>query len=177
MSGTAQPPINYDGTVGRPSIPLVAEPDVDPSASMGALVKDATVHLSTLVRSEIELAKLELTDSVKTGVRGAIFFIAAGAIGLFSLFFFWFMIGEILDIWLPRWAAFTIVFFVMLAMAGALAFLGLKKVKQIEKPERTISTLTESAATLKAAAKNNGPAITKTSGAAISHKSGPAIGR
>ncbi len=157
MSGTAQPPVNYGGSTSRPSIPLVAEPDVDPSASMGALVKDATVHLSTLVRSEIELAKLELTASVKTGVRGAVFFIAAAAIGLFSLFFFWLMIGEVLDIWLPRWAAFTIVFFVMLAMAGALAFLGLRKVKQIGKPERTISTLTESASTLKAAATHSEP--------------------
>ncbi len=157
MSGSAQPPINYGGITARPSIPLVAEADVDPSASVGALVKDATVHLSTLVRAEIELAKLELTASVKTGVRGAIFFIAAGAIGLFSLFFFWLMVGEILDIWLPRWAAFTIVFVVMLAMAGALAFLGLRKVKQIGKPERTISTLSDSASTLKAAATHSEP--------------------
>ena len=63
-------------------------------------------------------------------MRGAIFFISAGAVGLFSLFFFFLMIGEILDIWLPRWAAFTIVFFLMVVMAGALAFLGYRKVKQ-----------------------------------------------
>ena len=79
MSGTAQPPINYGGNTGRPVIPLVAEPDVDPNASMGQLVKDATTHLSTLVRSEIELAKVELTAEIKTGVRGAVFFISAGA--------------------------------------------------------------------------------------------------
>ena len=151
MSGTAQPPINYGGNTGRPVIPLVAEPDVDPNASMGQLVKDATTHLSTLVRSEIELAKVELTAEIKTGLRGAIFFISAGAVGLFSLFFFFFMIGEILDIWLPRWAAFTIVFFLMVVIAGALAFLGYRKVKQLGKPERTIATLNESAAVLKAA--------------------------
>ena len=161
MTGSVQPPINYGGTTGRPSIPLVAELDVDPTASMGNLVKDATVHLSTLVRSEIEMAKLELTASVKTGVRGAIFFIAAGAIGLFSLFFFWFMVAEILAIWLPTWAAFTIVFVVMVLMAGALAFLGYRKVKQIEKPERTIATLNESASTLKAAAQNSGPTLAR----------------
>ncbi len=161
MSGTAQPPINYGGNTGRPVIPLVAEPDVDPTASMGQLVKDATTHLSTLVRSEIELAKVELTAEIKTGVRGAVFFISAGAIGLFSLFFFFFMIGEILAIWLPRWAAFTIVFFLMVLMAGALAFLGYRKVKQIGKPERTISTLTDSAAALKAAATHAEPTISQ----------------
>jgi hypothetical protein len=158
MSAIPQRPGTYSPPSSRPYIPLVAEKDVDPSASMGALVKDATVHMSTLVRSEIELAKLEITASIKTGVRGAIFFIMAGAILMFSLFFFWFMIGEILDIWLPRWAAFTIVFFAMFAMAGGLAFLGYKKVKQIKKPERTISTMSETASTLKAAATHSSPA-------------------
>ncbi len=159
MPGTAQPPINYGGNTGRPVIPLVAEQDVDQTASMGQLVKDATTHLSTLVRSEIELAKVELTAEIKTGVRGAVFFIAAGAVGLFSLFFFFLMIGEILSIWLPRWAAFTIVFFLMVLAAGALAFLGYRKVKQLGKPERTISTLTESASVLKAAATHTEPTV------------------
>ncbi|SDO89216.1 Putative Holin-X, holin superfamily III [Nakamurella panacisegetis] len=157
MSGTPQPPVNYGGNTGRPAIGLVAEPDVDTSASIGALVKDATVQMSTLVRAEIELAKLEVAASVKTALTGAVFFIVAGVIGLFSLFFFWFMIGEILDIWLPRWAAFTIVFGAMLAMVGLLAFLGIKKVKKVKKPERTISTLSETASTLKSAAKHSEP--------------------
>jgi uncharacterized membrane protein YqjE len=157
MSGTPQPPINYGSNAGRPSIPLVAEPDVDPTESIGALVKDATAHMSTLIRAEIELAKMEVTASVKTGLTGAVFFILAGAIGLFSLFFFWFMIGEILNIWLPRWAAFTIVFFVMLVAAGGLVILGIKKLKKIKKPERTMSTLSETASTLKSAATHSEP--------------------
>lgn len=152
---TPLPPVNYGGLTSRPSISLVAESDVDPSESIGALVKDATVHMSTLVRSELELAKLELTQSVKTGVRGAIFFIVAGVILLFSAFFFFFMVGEILDIWLPRWVAFAIVFFAMVLVAGALAFLGYQKVKKIRKPERTISTLSETASTLKSAATHS----------------------
>ena len=157
MSSPAKPPVNYTGVSARPSIPLIAEKDVDPSASMGALVKDATVHLSTLVRSEPELAKLELTATVKTGVLGSAFFIGAAAIGLFSLFFIWLTVAEVLDLWMPRWLAFLIVVVVMLAMAGALAFLGLRKIKKIGKPERTISTLSESASTLKAAATHNEP--------------------
>jgi hypothetical protein len=49
----------------------------------------------------------------------------------------------------------------MVLMAGALAFLGYRKVKQIGKPERTISTLTDSAAALKAAATHTEPAVGK----------------
>ena len=68
------------------------------------------------------------------------------------MFFFWFMVGWILAIWLPVWAAFTIVFFVMLLMAGLFAFLGLRKVKKIKKPEKTIASLEQTAAALKSAA-------------------------
>ena len=119
-SGTPTPPNQFTvpGSTGA-SIPLVAEPAVDRNASMGALVKDVTTHMSTLVRSEIELAKLEITETVKTGATGGAFFAVAGVIGAFSLFFFWFMVAWILAIWLPSWAAFTIVFFVMVLIAGA----------------------------------------------------------
>ena len=136
----------------RPSIPLTPEQDVNRSDSIGSLVKDATTQVSTLVRAEIELAKVELVKSAKQGAIGAVFFIVAGVIGLFSLFFFWLMVGEILDIWLPRWLSFVIVFVAMLVIAGALVFLGILRIKKIKKPERTIASLQDTAATLKRAA-------------------------
>lgn len=151
-----------------PSIPLVAEPDVDRTASLGTLVKDASTHVSTLMRAELELAKLEITASVKEGARGGIFFAAAATIGLFSLFFFWFMVGEILDTFMPRWLAFTIVFVTMLMMAGLLAFLGIRRVKKIKKPEKTIASLSETAGALKSAASNTPASNTPASNSAAS---------
>ncbi len=142
------------GSAGA-QIPLVTEPAIDRDASMGALVKDVTTHMSTLVRSEIELAKLEITQTVKTGATGGAFFAVAGLIGAFSMFFFWFMVAWILAIWLPIWAAFTIVFVVMLLMAGVLALLGLRKVKKLRKPEMTIASLEATAAALKTAATSS----------------------
>ncbi len=159
MAATPYRPTPYTpvGT-GRPEIPLVTVPEVDTNASIGALVKDATVHLSTLIRSEIELAKLEVTKSLKTALIGSVFFVGAAAIGLFALFFGWFVLAEVLAIWLPRWAAYLITLGVMLVIAGALVFLGLRKIKKVKKPERTIATLSETAATLKAAATHSEPA-------------------
>ncbi len=152
-SGTPTPPNQFTvpGSTGA-SIPLVAEPAVDRGASMGTLVKDVSTHMSTLIRSEIELAKLEITETVKTGATGGAFFAVAGVIGAFSLFFFWFMVAWILDIWLPTWAAFTIVFFVMVLIAALFAFIGWRKVKKIKKPEKTIASLEQTAAALKTAA-------------------------
>jgi uncharacterized membrane protein YqjE len=149
----ARPEPDYSRQPTGPTVvPLAPEPDVDRSASLGELVKEATVHLSTLVRSEIELAKLELSASIKEALRGSVFFAAAAATGLFSLFFFWFMVGEIVAIWLPRWAAFTIVFVLMLLIAGAMVFLGVKRMKKIRKPEQTIAELQQTAEALKEAA-------------------------
>lgn len=148
-----RPPTDYRSVpTGPASIDMTLEPPTDTTASLGSVVKDATTHISTLVRSEIELAKIEVTASVKQAVRGSIFFAAAGAIALFSLFFFWFMVGEILDIWLPRWAAFTIVFGAMLLMAGLLGVLGVRRVKRIKKPELTIAQAQATAEALKKAA-------------------------
>src|SRR5699024_10485541 len=125
-SSAAHPPTDYSHHPDGPgAIPLAPEDLVDTDASMGSLVKDATAHISTLVRGEIELAKLELKASVGQALRGSIFFAIAAAIALFSLWFFWLMVGEILDIWLPRWAAFTIVFGAMLLVVIGLVLLGI----------------------------------------------------
>ncbi|HEX2296919.1 MAG TPA: phage holin family protein [Pseudonocardiaceae bacterium] len=127
-----------------PSLPLSPERPPEPAqASLGELVREATTHLSTLLRSELELAKAELTAEVRKGVKGSIMFFVALSILLFSLFFLFFALGEILDVWLPRWAAFSIVFGVMLLAAGGFALFGWRRVRSVRKPERTITTVKE----------------------------------
>jgi uncharacterized membrane protein YqjE len=132
-----------------PSIPLAPEPV--PAAgdrSIGSLVSEATKHVSTLVRAEVELARAEITAEVKKGVQGSIFFIVALTILLFSLFFLFFTLAELLAIWLNRAAAFGIVFGVMLLTAALFGFIGYRRVRKIRKPERTISSLRDTAAVL-----------------------------
>lgn len=135
--GTDVPPV-------LPSIPLSPEPGPR-DQSIGALAKDVTTHLSTLVRSEVELAKAEVTAEVKKGVQGSVFFVIAAAIGLFSLFYLFFTIAELLAEWLQRWAAFGITFLLMLLLAGLFGLLGYLRVRKIRKPERTIDSLKDSA--------------------------------
>jgi uncharacterized membrane protein YqjE len=132
-----------------PSIPLAPEPipSID-EKSIGGLVSEATKHVSTLVRAEVELARSEITAEVKKGLQGSIFFVVALTILLFSLFFLFIAIGELLSIWLNRAAAFGIVFGAMLLIAGLFGFLGYLRVRRIRAPERTISSLKESAQVL-----------------------------
>jgi uncharacterized membrane protein YqjE len=138
-SGAGVPPV-------LPSIPLAPEPAPSPEdQSIGGLVKEATAHVSTLVRAEVELARAEVTAEVKKGLQGSVFFIVALTVLLFSLFFAFFALGELLALWLDRAASFAIVFGVMLLVAALFALLGYLRVRKIRKPERTISTLRESA--------------------------------
>jgi uncharacterized membrane protein YqjE len=132
-----------------PSIPLSKEP-VTPlgEQSIGALVKDATSHVSTLVRAEVELARAEVTAEVKKGLQGSVFFIIALVIALFSLFYLFFALAELLAIWLNRAAAFGIVFGLMIVVAALFGLLGYLRVRKIRKPERTIATLKDSAQVL-----------------------------
>lgn len=133
-----------------PSIPLSPEPARPESEqSVGALVREVSTHVSILVRSEVELARVEIVREVKKGVQGSVFFIVALVVLLFSLFFFFIALAELLvDFGLYSSAAYGIVFGLMLLTAGFFALLGYRRVRRIRKPERTLSSLKDSAAVL-----------------------------
>jgi uncharacterized membrane protein YqjE len=113
--------------------------DQDPT--IGRLVHDATRDISSLVQKEIQLAKSELKVSVKAGGTGiGLFagaaFIAVLAVIMFSVALAYFINwnGEGLDL---HWA-FLVVFAVYLLIAALLAYIGVRKVKQVKAPERAI---------------------------------------
>lgn len=125
------------------SIPLVDPHAPKPDPSIGDLVKEATAQVSTLVRAEVELAKAEITRDVKKGLTGSVFFILALVVLFYSTFFFFFFLAELLDNWLWRWAAFLIVFGIMVVVTVALALVGFLKVRRIRGPRKTIESVRE----------------------------------
>ena len=143
---------NRDRTNGVPStvtsIPLVDPHAMPADPSIGALVKDATTQVSTLVRAEVELARAEITRDVKKGLTGSVFFILALVVLLYSTFFMFFFLAELLDTWLWRWAAFLVVFILMLVVTAVFALLGYLKVRRIRGPQQTIESVRETTAAL-----------------------------
>ncbi len=122
----------------------------DGQPSIGSLVQEATKDFSTVLRGEIELAKLELTSTVKYAGAGAGFFVGAVVLVLFSLTFGFIALAEglvALHIW--RWAAFLIVFGFLLLVVAALVWLGIRSIKRVKAPKRTIATGKETMAQLK----------------------------
>ncbi|MEU5693517.1 phage holin family protein [Actinosynnema sp. NPDC020468] len=142
---------NGSGLPPVPSIPLTAEnaATIAGETSIGGLVRDATAHLSTLVRAEVELAKSEVAGEIKKGLKGSVYFLLALTVLLFSSFFFFFFAAELLAEWLPRWAGFAIVFGAMLLSAAGFAFLGYRKVKKLRAPQRTIDSAKDTVAALR----------------------------
>ena len=116
-------------------------------ASIGTLVKNASTHVSTLMRAEIELAKTEVTEQVKKAATGSGFFVAALVLLLMSFFPFVFMWAKLISLWFGTktwdWMGFLIVFVVLLLLAGLFAFLGYLKIKKIRKPQRTIDSVND----------------------------------
>ena len=106
---------------------MVAPPEEE--ESLGALVAQATNHISTLVRSEIELAKAELKfDARRVGMAAGLFASFALAYGLVAA-----------GLW--QWLAFLIVTVFYLLVAGALAFVGMRRLRGLTAMKRTTRTL------------------------------------
>lgn len=139
-----------------PSIPLSDEASAAGEQSIGGLVKDATTHISTLVRGEFELAKTELVGEVKKGLTGSVYFIVALVLLLlfipFGLVALALGFNDMFDWENHPWLGFLVVFVVALVGAGFLAWRGVRKFKRIRAPKRTI----ESAKGTMAALSNRG---------------------
>jgi hypothetical protein len=141
------------------SIPLTDPHALPANASIGDLVKDATTHLSTLVRAEVELARSEITRDVKKGLTGSVFFIAALVVLFYSTFFFFFFLAALLDLWLVTWAACLIVFGIMVLTTALLALFGFLKVRRIRGPRETIESVKETREMLMSRDHHEHPAI------------------
>lgn len=123
--------------------------------SLGELVAEASASMSTIVRGEIELAKLELRSSVKNAGVGAGMFAAAGVLLVFSLTFGLIALAEgLITIGLYRWLGYLVVFALLLVIIALLVVVGIKKVKRVRPPKQTIATGKDTVAYLKSHPKS-----------------------
>jgi hypothetical protein len=144
---------------GADIVTVTARPTPGPAGHqgdepIGELVAEVSKSLSTLLHSEIELAKLELKISVKNAGVGVGFFGAALVLLVFSLTFGFIALAEgihAMGVW--RWLSYLIVFLFFVIVAGLFVFMGVKKVKRVKAPERTIATSKDTVAYLKANTK------------------------
>lgn len=139
---------DHSGAFGTPMTDQ-GRPDVEGN-SVGALIGEVTKDLSTLMRQELELAKVEMKTEAKKAGQGAGMFGAAGFAGYMVALFLSIALMWALASAIPTgWAALIVA--VLWGIVGAVAFvMGRKKFQQVNpKPERTVDTLSQVPGALK----------------------------
>lgn len=112
--------------------------------SLGELVASATGNVSKLVRTEMELAKLELVADAKKAALGGVMFAVAGLIGglvviLLSIAFAYGLVA--MGMW--HWAAFLLVSAIYILLAGVLLLIGFLRIRKIKGAPRTRRTVAD----------------------------------
>lgn len=119
------------------------------TSSLGDLLGEVTRDMSTLMRQEVELAKVELKQSATRAGKGAGMLAGAGVAGHFVLLFLsvalWWALGNVTGL---GWSAVVVA--VIWAIAGAvLATMGRRELNAIKGMPQTAQTLQEIPPTLK----------------------------
>jgi hypothetical protein len=139
---------DYSGSMGTPTTDA-GRPDVE-GTSVGQLIGEVTKDLSTLMRQELELAKVEMKAEAKKAGQGAGMFGAAGFAGYMVLMFLsialWWALAHLVG---HSWSALVVA--IIWGVIGAVSFvMGKKKFEQVNpKPERTVETLQQVPGALK----------------------------
>jgi len=119
------------------------------STSLGELVGEVTRDLSTLMRQEVQLAKVELKDSATKSAKGAGLLGGAGYGAAMAIFFLsvalWWALAEVMD---GGWAA-VVVAVIWAVIAGILFAIGRAQLKKVQGAPQTVETIKEIPETLK----------------------------
>ncbi|MCO8275434.1 phage holin family protein [Actinoplanes sp. TRM 88003] len=102
---------------------------------VGQLVSQLSEQMSTLVRDELTLARMEMVEKGKRAGAGAGLLGGAGVIAMYGLGALFVTIGALLALVLPVWAAALIVTVLLFAVAGVAALIGKNQVKKAVPPE------------------------------------------
>src|SRR3954466_16279440 len=132
---------NSPGAAARAGEPVEQAPR---ERGIGELVKDLASQTSTLVRQEIKLAQVELTQKGKLAGKGAGWVAGAGVVALLGLDIVTAFLIIVLDSFLPLWLAALIVTVLWLAIAAVLAMAGKKAIEHATPPApQTVETVKE----------------------------------
>jgi len=116
----------------------MAEPVASPAdpgeLSTGELITRITGQVSTLIRDELALARIELTRKGKKAGVGAGLFGGAGVVALYGVGALLTAAIAALALVLPIWASALIVAAVLFVVAGIVALLGKKNLSQATPP-------------------------------------------
>lgn len=121
---------------------------------ISSILQDVVGDVTGIVRSEIKLAKAEITADAKRFARALPLAVAGAILGLFALGLLLTTILLAIAIALPAWLSALIVFAGTAIIAWALFAAGKARLRRINVvPEKTVNTIKENAEWVKAQAR------------------------
>jgi uncharacterized membrane protein YqjE len=128
---------------GRPDVDLAVQPK-QPDRSLGELFTEMTSDMSTLIRKEIELAKVETKEEMGKVGKASGMLVGGIVAAHMALLILSFALAWLLDEVMPTPLAFFIVGVIYVIVAAVLVSSGRKKLRDVNlKPEQTVQTLKE----------------------------------
>ena len=130
---------------------MTSQNDEAAERTLGQLVADATRDISSIVHSEVALAKAEIAADAKKAGAGAGMFVTAGVLAFLALILLLIAAAYgLVAAGLPPWAAFLIVAVVLLVIGAILVLAGKHSFDNLKgKPERAIKSTQDTIAAVR----------------------------
>lgn len=129
-TSTSAPPL--DNRAGQPSL--------------GELFGELSEDLGTLVRKEIELARVETTEKVSTAVRSAVTLVAGGLVAYAGVIVILIAVAILLGNFMPYWLSSLVVGLVVAIIGAVMIVSGKNTLANMNiVPQKTVDTLKEDA--------------------------------
>jgi hypothetical protein len=121
------------------------------SRSLGELFGDLGRQIGTLVRQEVNLAKIELTQKASQTGRNVASLAVGGLVAYAGLLVALIGVGYVLmQAGLDPWLAFLIVGIVVMAIGGFLVWRGIQQLRELDlAPRQTVETMRENVEMIK----------------------------
>jgi Flp pilus assembly protein TadB len=130
---------------------MTSQDDEALERTLGQLVADATRDITSIMHSEVALAKAEIRDDAKKAGAGAGMFAGAGVLSFLALILLLIAAAYgLVAAGLPPWAAFLIVAGVLLLLCVILVLVGKHNFDNLKgKPERAIKSTQDTIAAIR----------------------------
>jgi len=113
----------------------------DDERPLKELITDMSDELKTLVKKEVELAKVETKEQVSKAAKAGAMFGATAVCALFAAgLLSWAAAWALAEV-MPTWAAFAVVGVLYALFAGVTLALGRKKLSTVRPPTQTVQTI------------------------------------
>jgi len=114
-----------------------------PDRSIGEMLQDIVRNVQEIIRSEVRLAKTEITQEASKAARAGAMVGVGAVLGLYAVGFILLTCVYALSIVLAPWLSALIIGVLVAIAAGVAVSAGIKNMKRVSKPEKTIETIRE----------------------------------